>query len=151
MQSDGDADDSARYDCVSYGEKYFIFDQLDLDKADQAISGDVSASWEIVAQLLSLGGDGARDPLHACQIQFWADVSAQNGSLSAAYELALMPEAENAYRCRRSKYWARVVLSRLDEFEQEALRDADSELVQRSLNGRREQMKQSLAKRCPDF
>ena len=135
-------------ECVSFGKKYYLYNDLNREFAGKAMEGDVEASRKIVVQLLEKGGDGASDPLLACQLIFWTELSAQNGSLHSAYELATFEGVDDGYRCRRSKHWASVVLSRIEEFRADALPDSDKDQVERSIIGRRDQMQESLRKKC---
>jgi hypothetical protein len=136
-------------DCAAYGDGFYIFNGLNTGLANRALEGDIEASRKIVTQLLAQGGeDGAISGIESCRLIFWTEISAQNGSIYSAYELATFDGVKDVYLCRRSKHWAKVVLSRANEFRNGYLSDADPKFIERSIAGRSEQMRESLKKDC---
>jgi hypothetical protein len=112
-----------------------------------ALEGDEEASWSLVSAMLAAGQRNQSDHVVGCLTLFWAEVAAQNGSLSAAYEIAIY-EGPDPYVCHRSKYWARKALERVDEFRTFVVDDAPEAAVKEMIDIRREQLVTALAKVC---
>jgi hypothetical protein len=133
-----------------YGEKFYMFKGIDIGDAEGAIEGSINDSRAIVSVLLNRWGDGAPDNLSACQLIFWTDLSAQNGDLNSAYEVASIDYAGDGYMCRRSKYWAKRVIARMNEFRLDALPGSDADMLRRSIDGRSKQMKLAVQRKCSE-
>jgi hypothetical protein len=144
--------DLSTADCSSrFGRKYFMYEGLGAQSAGVAIEGGREQARMIVTKLLQQGGDGARNDRSACQLLFWTELAAQNGDLNSAYELATIDGVTDPVRCRRAKHWAKIVLERIDEFRSDVQPDADLELLERSISGRRKQMDLALQRSCVEI
>lgn len=110
-------------------------------QAAGAIAGDLSASQRIVSRLEQNSEHGMPGTREACRLKLWREVSALNGDVHSAYELAFGTGATDWYWCGRSKYWASFVIRRIESSTRTTKsREADLRIAQ---------MKEVLSKQCP--
>lgn len=132
--------------CQTFYAAKNLLKGVDPSAADKALRGSRSAADAIVTSILSASGDGPSDIPTACRLQFWLDLSAQNGNLQAHYELALGDWRQDAISCRRSKSHAAIVIGRLEEFRRSSTGPASQ--VESQLKFRARQMREVLDKSC---
>ncbi|MEJ1095429.1 MULTISPECIES: hypothetical protein [unclassified Pseudoxanthomonas] len=114
----------------------------------RALEGNEEDAWDILSSMLAAGEKDQNDYVAGCLTLFWAEVAAQNGSLPAAYEIAIY-QGRDSYLCHRSKFWAQAALSRIDEFKKLVVSGAAKEDIDAMVAIRRQQLVSSLSKACP--
>lgn len=105
----------------------------------KALEGDRASSGEVYRSLLARGGEHGTDPAVTCKLQFWEELAARQGNVSAAYELGAVADTRSRFRCLRSQAWAGFALSQMPAAN-----------VTEGMRLQRMQMRETVQASCPD-
>lgn len=112
-----------------------------------ALEGDQRVAWTTFSRFLAEEPVQPVENENACLTLFWGDIAAQNGSIHAAYEMALYG-GPTPLLCHRSKFWAKQALARLDEFRGLMRADVAPADVEAELELRQQQLAAAQSKTC---